>query len=102
MFGYPGVSFVKGPKGIQVNTGFGRAVEKRSTITLRPKAIAHASIGLPNPGNFGPRCKPVSVRGFRVYPPDETKAVFVGDGQMACSARGVGVGTVFPVQSGAH
>jgi hypothetical protein len=29
-------------------------------------------------------------------------SVFVSDGQMACSARGVGVGTVFPVQSGAH
>jgi hypothetical protein len=42
-------------------------------------------------------CDPVAVRGFRVYPPDETTSVFVSQPQTACSAKGKGVGGVAPI-----
>jgi hypothetical protein len=42
----------------------------------------------------------VAIRGFRVYPPDETAAVFVSQPQQACSVAGHGVGRVQPIASG--
>jgi hypothetical protein len=46
-------------------------------------------------------CKPVPVRGCRVYPPDETAAVFVSAPQKACSVKNRGVGQVQPIAAGA-
>jgi hypothetical protein len=44
----------------------------------------------------------VSVRGLRVYPPDETAAVFVALPSKECSAKGVNVDTVWAISSGTH
>jgi hypothetical protein len=45
-------------------------------------------------------CKPVAVRGLRVYPPDETAAVFIAGNTTACSVNGVGRGRVRPLAAG--
>ena len=52
------------------------------------------------PGNFGASCQPVDVAGFRVYPPDETAALFASYPGQTCSAKGLAVPTVRPVQPG--
>jgi hypothetical protein len=44
---------------------------------------------------------PVGVRGYCVYPPDETSAVFVALPTRACSANGVNPGSVTTVVTGA-
>jgi hypothetical protein len=101
LYGYPGVSYVAGDEGTQVNDAFTRAPGTRKTVTLKAGAEAHASIGLPNYQNFPTAdCKPVSIRGFRVYPPDETAAVFVSQPQTVCSVKGKGVGLVLPIEAG--
>jgi hypothetical protein len=97
--GYPGVSYVAGDQGTQVNAPFARdAGESRPTVRLLPGASAHATIQIPDYLNYpADLCKPVSIRGFRVYPPDETASVFVSQPQKACSVKGNGVGSVRPI-----
>jgi Protein of unknown function (DUF4232) len=97
--GYPGVSFVAGDQGTQVNAPFARDPgQGRPTVRLLPGAAAHATLRIPNYQNFpADQCKPVSVRGFRVYPPDETASIFVSQPQKACSVKGIGVGDVRPI-----
>jgi Protein of unknown function (DUF4232) len=102
LYGFPGVSFVAGDKGTQVNDPFTRSGEARKTVTLAPGAPAHAVLVLVNPANFdNATCAPRQVRGYRVYPPDETAAFFVSVPQIACSAKGTGVAQVLPIGPGA-
>jgi hypothetical protein len=102
MYGYPGVSFVTGVSGQQVNDPAQRDAGGGgpSLVTLPPNAAAHAPLRLTQPGNYGPPCQPVDVAGFRVYPPDETTALFAASPQQACSAKGLAVPTIRPVQPG--
>jgi hypothetical protein len=97
--GYPGVSYVAGDQGTQVNAPFAReAGQPRPTVRLLPGSSAHATIQIPDYLNYpADLCKPVPIRGFRVYPPDETASVFVSQPQQACSVKGNGVGGVRPI-----
>ena len=102
MYGYPGVSFVVGASGPQVNDPAVRAAGVAAVVvTLAPSRSARASLWLVQVGNYDEAtCKPVEVAGFRVYPPDDTSALFVASTQRVCSAKGVGVPEVLPVQPG--
>ena len=104
LYGYPGVSFVAGDNGTQINVGFTRTTASSPvTVTLRPGASSYALINIPDYQNYPTgACKPVAVRGYRVFPPNETTSVFVSAPQRACSAQGAGAGDVFPIGSGAH
>jgi uncharacterized protein DUF4232 len=104
MYGYPGVSFVTAENGQQVNDPAQRDSSggAPTLVTLAPNASAHAAVRMAQPGNFGPACQPVNVAGFRVYPPDETTTLFASSPQQACSAKGVAVPTIRPVQPGAQ
>jgi hypothetical protein len=96
LHGYPGVSWVAGDDGHQVGDAFDRdAFNPKVTVTLAPGDVAYAILATHDVGMFpAGQCKPVSVRGYRVYPPDETKSVFVASATKACSAKGVNVGNV--------
>jgi hypothetical protein len=102
LYGYPGVSWVTGDRGTQVNEPFRREPgDKAVKVTLPPGGIAHAVLASADPGVFpADECKPVAVRGYRVYPPDETAAIFVPDPGTECSARGVGRGRVTVLAQG--
>jgi len=102
LYGFPGVSWVAGNDGHQVNVPFARTDAAKSTITLAAGAVGHATLATHDVGFFdAAQCKPVSVRGFRVYPPDETKSIFVPLATKACSVKGVNKGTVSPIAKGA-
>jgi Protein of unknown function (DUF4232) len=102
LYGYPGVSWVTGNKGTQVNDPFQRVSGTRKTIKLAPGGTAHAILITHDALNFpASTCKPVSVRGYRIYPPDETAAVFVSAPQTQCSAKSVNLGQVEPIAAGA-
>ena len=102
VYGYPGVSFVAGDHGTQVNVGFARETGTMTTVRLRPGAQAHVQLLIPNYQNWDDsRCKPVDVRGYRVYPPNETRSIFVSLPRKACSVKNIGVGTVGPTTAGA-
>ncbi|GIM95451.1 DUF4232 domain-containing protein [Paractinoplanes toevensis] len=96
LHGFPGVSAVAGDDRHQVGEALDRATfNPKVTLTLAPGDIAYAILGLHDVGMFpASRCKPVSVRGYRVYPPDETKSVFVASATKVCSAKDVNVGNV--------
>lgn len=87
---YPGVSFVAGDDGHQVGDPATRVSGSAPTITLQPGQAASAALSITNVGVYDQgECKPVAVRGLRVYPPNNTAAKFVplsGDVQ-GCSAH---------------
>jgi hypothetical protein len=98
LYGYPGVSFVAGGNGTQVNVPFTRTAGTKSTIKLTAGGKAYAPIQLVDYLNYPTAdCKPVTIRGYRVYPPDETAAVFVSAPQKVCSVKNKGVGRVQPI-----
>jgi hypothetical protein len=101
LYGYPGVSWVTGDNGTQVNDPFGRGSGTRNTITLSPGGQAHAVLVTHAALNFpADKCKPVDVRGYRVYPPDETASIFVSAPGRQCSVKGTNLGQVLPIVSG--
>jgi hypothetical protein len=102
LYGFPGVSFVAGDQGKQVGDAFTRVTgSSKKTVSVAPGKQANAQLVLVNPSVYEKSdCKPVAVRGFRVYPPEETAAVFVSASQTACSAPGKGVGVVYAIVAG--
>lgn len=101
LYGFPGVSFVAGDQGTQVGDAFRRNEGPKKTVSVAPGKTAYSQLVLVNASVYDKAdCKPVSARGFRVYPPEETASVFVSQSQTACSAKGKGVGVVWPIVAG--
>lgn len=109
LFGYPGVSYVRGDTGIQTGDAADRnpsiAGQTGATVvTLAAGATAHAVLAEVDVANYSPSdCQPTAIRGLRVYPPDQTTALFVPQATTGCQATGVhqlGVGFVVPAAAG--
>ena len=81
LYGYPGVSWVAGADGHQVGAAATRQADPsgtETTVTLAPGALASAPLDIVDAAVFSPStCKPVPVRGLRVYPPGENAALFL-------------------------
>lgn len=76
--GFPGVSYVAGDKGIQVGAAAEREGKIGPQLTLAPGHTAYSLVIGTVAAVFDPPvCRPTPVRGFRVYPPDQTAAKFV-------------------------
>ena len=70
LFGFPGVSYVRGPSGTQVNQPARRTSDIPHRISLKPRQSAHAQVHTGQPGIFpGRQVRPVQVDGYRVYRP---------------------------------
>jgi hypothetical protein len=102
LFGFPGVSYVTGASGQQVNDPAVRSTESPGKVTLAPQQGAHAQLRTGHPDAFPATCNPVPVAGYRVYLPDETAAVFVPASMQECSTKGVNPTTVSPVAPGTN
>jgi hypothetical protein len=82
LYGYPGVSWVAGADGHQVGAAAVRQADNtgsaEKTLTLAPRALVSAPLDIVAAAAI-PRsaCKPVPVRGLRVYPPGERAAMFI-------------------------
>jgi hypothetical protein len=82
LYGYPGVSWVAGADGHQVGAAATRSPDpagpKLSTVILQPGALASAPLDIVDAAAFPKAaCKPVPVKGLRVYPPGEKAALFI-------------------------
>ncbi len=98
LYGFPGVSYVTGPDGQQVNEpATRRSGISPARVTLDPGRAAYAQLQTGHPEAFPDTCKPVAIAGYRVYPPDETAAVFVPAPTQQCSTNGVNATVVNPV-----
>ncbi|HKN98297.1 MAG TPA: DUF4232 domain-containing protein [Pseudonocardiaceae bacterium] len=76
--GFPGVSYVTGDDGRQVGQAAVRTGRIGAQVDLAPGASAYTIVHSVDPGVFDPaQCKPVAVRGLRVYAPDDTAAMFI-------------------------
>jgi hypothetical protein len=76
--GFPGVSYVAGDNGAQVGAAAVREGHIGARITLAPGQVASTVIHSVDVGVFDPSvCKPTPVRGYRVYPPNNTAAMFI-------------------------
>jgi hypothetical protein len=83
--GYPGVSFVAGADGHQVGSPAVRMAGPTPQVVLAPQRSAVASLAVVDAANYGPECQLTAVRGLRVYPPDQTAALFVPHADQACA-----------------
>lgn len=84
--GFPGVSYVAGDDGHQVGAAAYRDGYKGAALLLAPGKTAHAPVGFINVDNYDPAdCKPTSVRGLRVYPPQETNAMYLPNPGRGCA-----------------
>ena len=81
LYGYPGVSWVRGAQGLQTGAAATRQPDPNGTertVTLAPGAIASAPLDIVDAGVISPsECKPVPVRGLRIYPPGSKDALFL-------------------------
>lgn len=88
MAGFPGVSYVAGNDGHQVGAAATRSGSAGPAVTLAPGAVASALVQEANTGNFDATdCQPIAVRGFRIYAPGNTSAMYLAfsQSQTACS-----------------
>jgi hypothetical protein len=86
--GFPGVSYVAGDDGHQVGAAAVRSGRIGSQVDLAPGAVASTVIHSADPGVFDPStCRPTTVRGYRIYAPDDTAAMFIplSSGSQACA-----------------
>jgi Domain of unknown function (DUF4232) len=91
LYGYPGVSWVRGDQGLQTGAAAVRQPDPNGTekvVTLAPGALASAPLDIVDAAVIPTaQCKPVAVRGLRIYPPGQTAALFLPD---ATPANGYG------------
>jgi hypothetical protein len=98
LYGFPGVSYVTGSDGQQVNDPARRSTNGTpALVTLDPGHAAYAQLQTGHPEMFPDTCKPVTVAGYRIYPPDETAAIFVPAPSQECSTSGVNVMSIYPM-----
>ena len=81
LYGYPGVSWVRGASGTQTGAAAVRQADPsgtETTVTLAPGALASAPLDIVDAAVIPPsECKPVAVRGLRIYPPGQKAALFL-------------------------
>lgn len=98
--GFPGVSSYDAA-GRQVGSPARWQPVTVRTIVLAPRGSASAAYGQAQALNFPrARCHPVSARGLRVYPPNETRSRLLVSKHLACSSTGVGDSRVGAVVAG--
>jgi hypothetical protein len=77
--GYPGVSIV-GANGAQLGAAAARTGQATPLVSLPAGQTTTAIFRQANPGILN--CTPVSATGFRVYPPNQTAALFAADSSL--------------------
>jgi uncharacterized protein DUF4232 len=99
--GYPGISYVAGDDGHQVGAAASRSPGSSVSITLARGKTASTTVGLANVRNYpAETCRPQSVRGLRVYPPDETRSMFVALRSTGCANASLNQLSVNPLRPG--
>jgi hypothetical protein len=97
--GYPGVSYVTGADGTTVGTPAQRTVPgPLRSITIVPGRSATATLIEVDSLNFPGSCRLTTVAGLRIYPPNQTVALFVPQSTRACANPADPVLRIGPVE----
>lgn len=81
--GWPGVSFVGDGDGTQI--GAAATLDRSSAhepVTLAPGDSAHASLLVGQAESYGDGCTATPADGLRIYPPGETRSLFVENDEL--------------------
>ncbi|WP_433714420.1 DUF4232 domain-containing protein [Nocardia sp. CA-084685] len=85
--GFPGVSYVTGPDSAPVGAAAAREGTSSGPVRLAPGGQASALVFAVNVGNIPTeQCRPVTVPGLRIYPPDNTASLYLERAATACGA----------------
>ena len=86
LYGYPGVSLVSGSYA-QIGLAAKRTTtEQAKPITLAPGATGNTLLQIVNTRNFpAATCSPALATELRIYPPDQTAAVYLPDSSQGCT-----------------
>ncbi len=99
--GYPGVSYVAGSQGTQIGAPAARLPGTVTTVTVQSGASAFATLREVVAGNYPSSCGLTNVAGLRIYPPNQTAALFVAQNTQGCSNSSDLLLQVGPVASNA-
>jgi hypothetical protein len=88
LYGYPGVSFVSAVGGAQIGAA---ATRDRSiaakVVTLAPGQRGSFTLRVVNTGTLpADSCRPVAASWLKIFPPENTAALYVGYAARACSS----------------
>ncbi|MDQ1415337.1 MAG: hypothetical protein QOF81_950 [Acidimicrobiaceae bacterium] len=99
--GYPGVSYVTGATGATVGAPAQRDnLGTINTITLSPGHAARATLIEVNSLNYPPdTCRLTQVGGLRIYPPNQTVALFVPQTARACANPADAILSIGPLEA---
>src|SRR5690348_14362647 len=87
LFGYPGVSLVKGPPYTQIGLAAKRSTTTPKTlVTLAPGATANALLQIVDALNYpSATCGPTKATALKIYPPNQTEAVYLPNTSSGCA-----------------
>jgi hypothetical protein len=93
LYGYPGVSFVSGVGGAQIGAA---ATRDRSVaakvVTLAPGQRGSFALRIVNAGTLpDASCRPVSASWLKIFPPENTAALYVGYTARACAGTATAI-----------
>ena len=84
--GFPGVSYVGAGNGDQIGPAAQRVGDLGEDVSVAPGGTASAQLQLVEVANYDAGvCRPMPVRGLRVYPPGETAALVVTITGIGCA-----------------
>ena len=87
LFGYPGVSLVKGPPYTQIGLAAKRSTTTPKTlVTLAPGATANALLQIVDALNYpSATCGPTKATALKIYPPNQTEPVYLPNTSTGCA-----------------
>jgi hypothetical protein len=87
LFGYPGVSLVKGPPYTQIGLAAKRSTTTPKTlVTLAPGATANALLQIVDALNYpSANCGPTKATALKIYPPNQTEPVYLPNTSSGCA-----------------
>jgi hypothetical protein len=87
LFGYPGVSLVKGPPYTQIGLAAKRSTTTpKPVVTLAPGATANALLQIVNALNYpSASCAPTKATALKIYPPNQTEPVYLPNTSSGCA-----------------
>jgi hypothetical protein len=87
LFGYPGVSLVKGPPYTQIGLAAKRSTTTpKKVVTLAPGATANALLQIVDALNYpSATCGPTKATALKIYPPNQTEPVYLPNTSSGCA-----------------
>jgi len=87
LFGYPGVSLVKGPPYTQIGLAAKRSTTTpKKLVTLAPGATANALLQIVDALNYpSATCGPTKATALKIYPPNQTEPVYLPNTSSGCA-----------------